>query len=158
MRAHWPLLAALLASCVDPIHDERVDALGPEVTGVRPGPTHRPGQPCTTCHGGAGPGSPEFVVAGTVFRTREGGAPAPGVDVVVTAADGRSITLLTNQVGNFYLPRREWDAPFPMHVTIAFGGVTRTMQTRIGGDGGCATCHSGAEDATHLPHVYVEGP
>lgn len=161
-----PALAAALAcvSCMDPVHSDRVDALGPEVNGQKPGPTHRPGQPCTTCHGGSGPGSPEFVVAGTIYASVDGNDPAPGVDVQLTASDGRTITLRTNAVGNFYLPRKEWDAPFPMKVKLAAatpaGQAIKQMTTRMGGEGGCAFCHRSPSDSSHMPHVYLgfEGP
>jgi hypothetical protein len=138
---------------MDPVQSDREDALGPEPNGEEPGPTHRPGQPCTACHNRHGSGSPEFVVAGTIYATRTGNEPAAGVAVTLTASDGRSITLETNAVGNFYVPREQWDAPFPMKVTVS--GVTTQMATRIGGDGGCAACHRSPADRAHMPHVYV---
>ena len=61
------LLATLAACDTDPVHSSAVDALGPEVAGVPKGPYHRAGQPCVTCHGGEGPASQQFVMAGTVF-------------------------------------------------------------------------------------------
>jgi hypothetical protein len=154
-RSALVLLLAISASCMDPVQSDRVDALGPEVNGVRTGPLHRPGQPCTTCHGAAGPGSPEFSIAGTVYATREGAEVAPNIDVVVSAADGRTLTLRTNEAGNFYVDRDKWDAPFPMHVKLVQGDVTKEMETRIGGDGGCAVCHRSPVDASHMPHVYL---
>lgn len=158
MRPH-ALLALTLAtfgtSCLDPVHSDRVDALGPEAAGTGPGPTHRPGQPCTTCHGGDGPGSPEFAFAGTVYATRTGTGPASGVDVVFTTANGRTFTARTNEVGNFYVPRTDFDVPLPVHVKLVSGSVTNEMTTRIGGNGGCAFCHRDPAGATQMPHVYL---
>jgi hypothetical protein len=149
------LFVAFAASCMDPVHSDAVDALGPEVNGERPGPTHRAGQPCTTCHGALGPGSPEFSFAGTVYATRDGANPAPGVDVVLTGADGRSFTVTTNRVGNFYVTPREWNGPLPVHVKLVSGGETTEMVTRISSDGGCAFCHRSPAGSTNVGHVFL---
>lgn len=152
------VLAASAASCMDPVHSDAVDALGPEAAGVPEGPTHRPGQPCTVCHGGSGPGSPEFSVAGTVYVTRDARDPAIGADVVLTDARGASRTFRTNEVGTFYSSKAEWVPAFPLQVTVSYGGTSKPMKTLVGGDGGCARCHRDPEDSGHMPHVYVEGP
>ena len=151
--------AVAAASCIDPVHADAVAALGPEAAGVREGPTHRPGQPCTVCHGGSGPGSPEFSVAGTVFLTRGADDPAVGVDVVLIAADGSTRTERTNAVGNFYITRREWDPPFPLRVELQQGGTSKKMETRAGGDGWCGVGHRsqarGGGDSRHMPGVFL---
>jgi hypothetical protein len=154
-RVGLALSVALAASCMDPVHADAVDALGPEVGGERPGPTHRAGQPCTTCHGGLGPGSPDFSFAGTVYVTQEGAEPAPGVDVILTGADGRSFTATTNGVGNFYVTTSEWNGPFPVHVKLVYGDEVADMVTRVGGNGGCGFCHRNLADSTKLAHVFM---
>src|SRR5690348_913971 len=95
----WERLLVVLAaigaspSCSDPVHSDEVAALGPEADGVRPGPLHRAGQPCMTCHGGSGPAGAVFAVAGTVFKTadaREGIA-----DVQVSMSDSTATGSIT---------------------------------------------------------------
>ena len=68
------LLCCLLSAAAcssDPVRDQRIERLGPEVSGVPEGPLHRPNQPCLLCHAGAGPGDAVFSLAGTVFTIRD---------------------------------------------------------------------------------------
>lgn len=149
------VLAIAGSSCVDPVHDDAVDALGDEAPGVRPGPTHRPGQPCLTCHGGDGPGEPEMSIGGTVYAVRAGTEGIADVSVIVTDAKGGERELTTNSVGNFYMFKSEWEPVFPLTVTVAGAGAEARMKTTIGRDGACATCHRGAGDARRMPGVYL---
>ncbi len=110
-------LAALDAGCADPVHDAEVTALGPEAPGVSPGPTHRPGQPCLTCHGGEGPGGLTFVTAGTVYAYPYGVTPKQGVSggvVHLVDANGSGFDATTNSVGNFYVTTDQWSPTFPL--------------------------------------------
>ncbi len=155
------LASATSTSCFDPQHADEVNALGGEVNGVGTGPTHRPGQPCRACHGGVGPGKPEFSIAGTVYANRDNTVPKPDVNVVLKDTTGDSRTLRTNEVGNFYISIGEWSPTFPVSVTLSFPGVDPAkqtqMQTVIGRNGACAFCHYGADnDPTHMPPVYLE--
>lgn len=157
MRAPWILLAAMTGvSCMDPVHSNAVDALGGETQGVRPGPTHRPGQPCLTCHGSSGPANPEMSVAGTAYAVRGGPDPLQGATVTLTDANNVSRTVTTNSVGNFYVFKQEWDPIFPLSVSLSDGTTSIAMQTTIGRDGACATCHKGAGDPEHMPAVYLK--
>jgi hypothetical protein len=150
------LVALLLGtSCLDPVHQDAVDELGPEAKGEEPGPTHRRGQPCLTCHGGKGPGSPEFSVAGTVYAVRGGSDVAPGVTVVITDLDGRSKSVVTNRAGNFFIEKEQWDPVFPLHVRLEGGDKPKEMISRIGGNGSCASCHRTTGDNRHMPAVYL---
>ena len=155
MHARVLLLVCLLAaSCIDPVHSDAVDALGPEANGERSGPRHRAGQPCFTCHGGSGPG-PDFAVAGTVYAVRGGSDPLPGAVVAITDAAGSTQRLATNEVGNFYLRASLWTPAFPLHVQLEYGDAKKEMTTRIGRDGGCASCHIGAGSAKSMPAVFL---
>lgn len=161
MRAPLALAVAVLfagftASCLDPVHDDAVAALGPEANGVREGPTHRPGQPCLTCHGGDGPG-PDFAVAGTVYETRNGTTPLPDVTVLLRDSSGATRTLLTNSVGNFYLSAKQWTPAYPIFAELHYQDVEKKMVTRIGRNGGCAECHR-AGDRSQMPPVYLREP
>lgn len=149
------VLALGATSCDDPVHSDAVDALGPEVAGIPRGPRHRAGQPCLTCHGGQGPGSPEFSFGGTVFSVRGGTQAVEGATVLLKDARGATITRTTNDVGNFYIEQSQWSPVFPVFVTVSYGGEERVMATRIGGSGSCATCHRGAGDSQHMPAVYL---
>jgi hypothetical protein len=152
-------LAALLAAlpaCFDPVHSDAVAALGGEIDGERPGPLHRPGQPCLTCHGSDGPGSPEMAVGGTVFDVRNSQNGASGATVVLTDATGDSRRPITNGRGNFYIFKREWDPVFPLRVEVDYGGASKKMTSRIGRDGSCATCHVGSGGSGNMPGVFAE--
>jgi hypothetical protein len=150
-----PLLVALAAACYDPVHADDVASLGPEAPGVPEGPTHRPGQHCTTCHGGDGPGDPQWSVAGTIFAVR--GQPAPEVNAVVTVTDarGKVVKLTTNSVGNFYVSKDNFDPVYPLKVQVDGEGITSTMTTNIGRDGGCGACHRGPGNSQYTPAVYL---
>ena len=153
------LAAAAVGAC-DPVHSDAVSDLGDEANGVQPGPTHRPGQPCLVCHGGSGPGSPQWSVAGTVYESEDGTSPLSGGQVTITDATGSSRTLGTNQVGNFYISVDDWNPAYPLHVEVSSNGTTMVMSSRINGNGSCATCHlghSGQAIYDQVPAVYLVG-
>ena len=149
------LVLAAASACYDPVHLDAVASLGEEVAGVPRGPTHRAGQPCTTCHGGDGPGDPEFAVAGTIYAVRGGTQPFEGAVVTIVDAAGQTRTVRSNQVGNFYIERSQWSPVFPLHVEVEGGGARRVMVTTIGRDGGCGSCHRGGGDSSFVPGVYL---
>jgi hypothetical protein len=160
------LAVAMVASCSDPLHSDRVDALGPEASGVSPGPTHRPGQPCLTCHGGEGPGATEFAVAGTVYQTPDVGSP-PAVNANVSLIDApplggsldgtHTVTTVTNSAGNFYLAKSQYSPVFPLRVEVTIDGLAEPtrMTTHIGRDGGCGSCHFDPKGPKSPGHVYL---
>ena len=154
-RGAIPLLLLGLVACPNPNHTDAISDLGGEVDGVGPGPRHRPGQPCLTCHGGSGPG-PDFVIGGTIYATRNGTAALSGVAVVLTDAAQSHKTLTSNDVGNFYLPSEQWTPTYPISVKLVYGGVTKEMNSLIGRNGGCAFCHYGSDnEASHMPPVFM---
>ena len=158
------LSAALLWACSDPLHDARVASLGDEAAGVAPGPGHRPGQPCLTCHGGIGPADVDFGVAGTIYQTAaEGSPPLAGATVTMfdatqLADGGAPHTATTNAAGNFFIRNDEWSPTFPLHdiAVVAPGMDTPTiMHTVAGRDGSCATCHFDPRGRDSHGHVYL---
>jgi hypothetical protein len=159
------LLAAAVAwSCGDPVHDAQVDALGPEASGVPTGPTHRPGKPCLTCHGGQGPSSTELSVAGTIYQTAAvDSPPLSGATVTIFDATqqpdgGAPHTVVTNAAGNFFIKRSEWAPFFPLHdISVGYPGVSSPtlMHTNVGRDGSCGSCHFDPKGATTHGHVYL---
>ena len=147
------------ASCVDPVHDDAVSALGGEAAGVEPGARHRPGQPCLACHDGRGPGKPDFSAAGTIYATRSGTAPLQDAQVTLQDATGSMHVTKTNDVGNFYVTKSEWSPTFPVFVRLDFNGMRKIMQTRIGQTADCGYCHAGPRpkgDPVHMPPVFME--
>jgi hypothetical protein len=160
------LALAGLPACSNPVVDQKIADLGPEVDGVLPSEFHRAGQPCLLCHGPYGGASPQMVVAGTIFATPEHKGKAPsgveGVIVTITDSFGDSPKKIkkTNCIGNFFITLDDWPTAagpgFPLAAKIEYpsvgGGKGTTpayMSTRIGRDGSCAGCHFGprAEDS-----------
>ncbi|MEZ4302385.1 MAG: hypothetical protein R3B70_46085 [Polyangiaceae bacterium] len=133
------LLAVALLSCrYDPVPQEVIDSLGPEVGSASD--THRPGEPCVLCHGSYGGVSPQMVIGGTAFTTDDDGniIGADAVEVTVFDSSGGSRKACTNSAGNFYLEKDEWkEIAFPL--TVRAG--SRRMRSLIGRDGSCGSCH-----------------
>lgn len=166
MHARHPLFAFAVigatasASCFDPVRSDEVDALGPERRGVQPGPNHRPGQNCLTCHGGDGPGSPEFSIAGTIYSARGVLEPLASVTVELEDANHSVRRAVSNEVGNFYIASDAWSPAYPVFVRLldrrADEKGVKEMQTPLGRVGGCAFCHYGADnEPTHMPPVFL---
>jgi hypothetical protein len=88
------------------------------------GPLMAPGQDCLACHDGSQ--AVKWTVAGTW------GA-AAGRTVTLTDARGRSLSLTTNQVGNFYTSQA---LTFPL--TVRAGGQQMPAPVTYGG---CNRCH-----------------
>jgi hypothetical protein len=144
------LLGSLGACETDPVHSAAVDALPPEAAGVPQGPYHRAGQPCLTCHGDEGPASQPFAVAGTVFFGPGTSSPLVGVgSALVLLEDDSQATFMTttNCVGNFYIKPGEWPGHPQYPVIVRVVGqpqqthIDVSMQSRIGRNGSCASCH-----------------
>jgi hypothetical protein len=156
MAARLLVLAAfLLVGCEDATHDEQVQALGGETPGVPRGPLHRPGQPCLICHGGLGPASHPFSVAGTVYAVRSQSAPAVGAQVQIEDINGSLATATTNAAGNFYVPLVTWQPTYPTQMQVSLGGLSQQMATHAGRNGSCAGCHTSPQGPTSPGAVYV---
>jgi hypothetical protein len=148
-------LGLLTSACPDPVREDLEAEQGPEQPGVPQGPLHRAGQRCLVCHREDGP-SPPFSVAGTVFAREGEPLGAPGIVVALHDARGDERTLVTNGVGNFYMPESAWSPAFPLRVELRTEGRTIAMRTEIPREGACNACHRGAGDARHMPGVFVE--
>lgn len=147
--------AALLLWACDPVNDDAVAALGGEASGVRPGPLHRPGQPCLLCHDGAFGNPPAFSLAGTVFLQPTGKQPVQSASVDVQEPSGTVTRFETNQAGNFYVSPSRFQPVFPLEVKLQYQGQTTTMHGLIGRDGACAGCHSDPAGADSPGHVFL---
>ena len=144
----------------DSVHQSAVNALGPETPAVAPGPNHRPGQPCTLCHGIEGPAETQFTLAGTVFTAPDEKAGVDGaqvllVDSVHSSPPAGSVT--TNCVGNFFITASVWDPEFPIRVAVVSGPASVQMVSHIGRAGSCATCHTSTQSLDSPGPVYLPG-
>ncbi|HTB78897.1 MAG TPA: hypothetical protein VK762_36895 [Polyangiaceae bacterium] len=146
---------ASIAACADATHDEQVQALGGEAPGVAAGPEHRPGQPCLVCHGGEGPASSSFSVAGTVYALFKESAPAVGAQVQIEDITGAVFRAPTNAAGNFYVTTSQWQPTYPTQMQVSLMAATNQMLTHVGRDGSCATCHQSLSGPSSPGPVYV---
>lgn len=149
------MLAALTAAACDPIHTEAVDALGGETAGTRPGPMHRPGQPCLTCHDGSIGNPGAFSVAGTVYVDEAGKTPAAGADVTLTSADGAKRAFRTNAAGNFFARPNDFTPVYPMRARVDYAGITVEMASLVGRDGSCGDCHGPTPGPSSAGRIFV---
>lgn len=109
-----------------------------------------PGDTCVSCHAQSGGEAPSFTIAGTVYPTAHeptncNGANVSGATVTITDANGATITVTVNSVGNFYTTK---PVATPFHAVVQYAGNTRAMvAAQTTGD--CNSCHteSGASGA-----------
>lgn len=102
------------------------------------GPMMEPGRDCGECHGGGDERG--WSVSGTVYA-RPDAAEGDGVQdarVLVTDANGRRLTLTSNQAGNFYTAEK---LVFPLTVAVERGGEREAMEAAVQ-DGSCNRCHA----------------
>jgi hypothetical protein len=129
----------------DPVPQALIDSLPPE-TGT-PSATHRPGQPCLQCHSTYGEALPPLVIGGTVFKPdamqANGIIGAAGIQVIVYDSTGDSRVACTNETGNFYIEKTNWDSiTFPLKSYVGPGAIpSHRMRSIIGREGSCANCH-----------------
>ena len=148
------LFAIILTTCtLDPVHDKAVADLGPESPGVAPGPLHRPNQPCLTCHDGST--GTAMSVGGTVYGVLGDATPLEGASVTLTDATGSVFAATTNAAGNFYVAKTDWQPTYPLHAEVALRDVTIAMNTIIGRDGSCASCHVDPASRISAGRIYL---
>lgn len=155
-------LLLVLFSCTDPVLDDRIEAQGNETEGIDPGPFHRVGQRCTSCHQENGEaGDSPFTLAGTIFAQPSRQVGVDAVEVRLTDSDGSKYIAKTNCVGNFFVRPEEWQPKFPILVELSKGGTRRSMLSAIGREADCGGCHSVElplkDPFTQMPHIYLYG-
>ena len=146
------LPVAALGGCSDPVVGDAIAALGPEIEGVPEGPLHRPGQPCNLCHDGGE--ARVFALAGTVFATSDSLVAAPANEVRLVDSLGATFTATTNCAGNFFVLPEDFFPKYPVWVTVARGEAEIEMESPIGGEGACASCHEDPVGPGAVGHVY----
>lgn len=133
------LLAVLLAGCGD---------LG----GVANGKMYA-GADCLACHAPGGQAADKpLALAGTVFESAQAGVDAgmAGVEVAVTDANGRTLTLQSNEVGNFF---SEESLVLPLKVEVWRNGAVARM-ARLAPSGSCNACHAQPPAASAPGRLY----
>jgi hypothetical protein len=128
--------------------------LGPENPDVRPGPLHRPGQPCVLCHDAEGGATP-FTLGGTVYVDATSNVPIGDVAVIVIDADRAVFTSVTNCAGNFFVRPAEFAPRYPIWVSMRGGDVHRSMESPAYREGSCAGCHADPRSKSSVGHVYL---
>lgn len=116
-----------------------------------------PGRPCIACHAleneqlpedhGGFYIAPPFTAAGTLYPTRHEvdfcfGLDSRDVRVVLTGADGRTLSLPVNSAGNFMTEER---LELPYTASVVLNGKTLRMETPQK-DGDCNGCHMAQGD------------
>ncbi len=101
-----------------------------------------PGGNCVDCHRDEGEG-PIYSFAGTVYgaanlREANDCAGEEGATVKLTGSDGNTITMTTNEAGNFFTTRKLSE---PVTAEVTFEGTTSQMVTAVG-DNDCNSCHT----------------
>ena len=103
------------------------------------GPSMLPFQDCLGCHQSGGSASRTWTAAGTWYR---------GTHVTLVDANGKSVTVRGNEVGNFYTAE---GLAFPLHVWVDGKEMADAQGTPISLTyGGCNACHH-AETITTGP-------
>jgi hypothetical protein len=156
MRWFWVLLLSVtaLCGCRDPVAEARIDSLGPEPGPYEEGPDHRPGQPCTWCHGPGGE-DPIMDLAGTVFLRPGSTEPARSVVVRLFDSAGHTRSKVTGVSGNFHFEEGELGLNFPLWVRLESDGQARTMHTPIFRERACGACHGDPSSPTQAGHVFL---
>jgi hypothetical protein len=128
---------------VDPFAAAPVCTSGTRWTGGNRGsPLMHPGVGCLSCHSNGR--APRFFLAGTVYPTGHepddcnGSSAMANANVIITGADGATLTLPVNTAGNFYSTQA---VPLPFAAKVVRGASERAMQARQT-NGDCNGCHT----------------
>ena len=121
----------------------------------------RPGEACISCHKTTGGEAPIYDIMGTVYPTMHEpndcnglAGTTSGVKVVVTGANGASLTLSPNASGNFM--GGAGNITFPAHAKVVDGnGKERAMSGEVP-NGDCNSCHT--ETGANGAPGRIQGP
>jgi len=102
------------------------------------GPSMLPGEDCLLCHNGSR--ATAWTVSGTVYSDPNAPSYAgeEGAQIIVTGADGKVLTLMSNSVGNFYTAE-EIAKPFAV---VVQRGSFKMVMTAPPSSGACSSCHT----------------
>jgi hypothetical protein len=141
--------AAGTGAVTDPYNTPSVCTSNKQWTGGNDGSSNmHPGDACISCHSmGGGEEAPSFAFAGTVYPTAHEpndcnglNGPNSTAQVVITDANGATIMLTVNSVGNFSYSSRSTVA-LPYHAKVVSNGQERSMSAAQQ-SGDCNSCHT----------------
>jgi hypothetical protein len=126
--------------------------------GTRESPDMQPGEPCVACHTRGE--APRLAFGGTVYPTAHEpsqcyGATKGGATVVVTDANGKSVTATVNAAGNFFA-RATAALTAPLKAKVVFMGRERIMLSAVP-SGDCNVCHT-QQGTTTLATPSIPAP
>jgi hypothetical protein len=114
------------------------------------GPMMSPGEDCLSCHGAGS--NRHWYAAGTVYADPQAKAEdgIQGVQVVITDAKDRKISLKTNGAGNFYTAET---LAYPLKSAEVWlnGEMNNKMPDDQQPEGSCNSCHNGDD----MPRIFV---
>lgn len=154
------MLVGVGSGCSDPVQQGRIADMGNEIADIPVGEFHRAGQACVVCHSDNGTSSVIFSIAGTIFAGPTVKTGVANAEVRMTDSVGTKFIAHTNCVGNFFVKPDEWTPKFPILVAIAKNGTVRGMNSVIGREPSCGTCHTTSVDrdpSSQNIQVYLYG-
>lgn len=112
--------------------------------------SHNAGRNCLTsgCHSGGG--EHRFYIGGTIYTDADGTDARTGAKILVVDTNGRTATLTSDWLGNFYT-EKSMTAPFT--ITASYQGREVEMPTEASG-GGCNAdgCHA---DGSSVGRIFI---
>ena len=124
---------------VDDADDDEDDEREDDDEGEDDEGNHNAGRNCLTsgCHSGSG--EKHFSIGGTIYADTDGADARVGAKIKVIDTNGSTVTLTSNQIGNFYT-EKSMKAPFT--ITASYQGREVKMPSETSG-GGCNAdgCH-----------------
>lgn len=135
----WGLCCVLLGPSCYPAN-ESLSAVELEERRVTPGPLMRAGENCLRCHQENGTAKNVWTAAGTVYlhdqADREQGL--AGVKVILQNPSGKTVTLFTNEAGNFFTAE-----PLEQGYSVRIEKEGKSMaMSSPPPAGSCNACHS----------------
>jgi hypothetical protein len=104
-----------------------------------------PGRACISCH--ASSYGPSMTIAGTVYPTAHEsdscvGSNVAGASIVITDANGKTVTVTPNSAGNFYSRSSTITPPYTVKLTYQGRERDMTGLTTAPTNGDCNSCHT----------------
>jgi len=127
------------------------------VGGTSGDPKMHPGRECSECHHEERDDTSAFAVSGTVYRGFEETNDCAGVEgatVRIEGAEGGTVEVPTNAVGNFYLEESDFTLETPLETEVRFDGQSRNMKVELY-DANCNSCHGSERTSARDPGRIV---
>ena len=117
---------------------------------MKGGPKTTTGTDCLSCHNGATMGTVEFLYAGTIYGSPDGGAGAETIEVRVIDAKKKGVSTYSDTNGDFW---SEATAALAVPgLAGARNGVSEQIMPKALESGDCNSCHNGkTQPFMHVP-------